>query len=114
MGCFCLIGDDNVCQWAEFQPFIFECFKSPNPGLREVACHLFAIVPAVFGPDPTPLMPDIGHMLNRALHDASPNVREAGFRALSAFLVQNSTENSIQHALKDLVEPALMVVLVVF
>ncbi|VDK40821.1 unnamed protein product [Taenia asiatica] len=103
-------GDDNVCQWTEFQPFIFECFKSPNPGLREVACHLFAIVPAVFGPDPTPLMPDIGHMLNRALHDASPNVREAGFRALSAFLVQNSTENSIQHALKDLVEPALMAV----
>ncbi|CDI96909.1 importin 5 [Echinococcus multilocularis] len=103
-------GDDNVCQWTEFQPFIFECFKSSDPGLREVACHLFAIVPAVFGPDPTPLMPDIGHMLNQALHDASPNVREAGFRALSAFLVQNSTENSIQHALKDLVEPALMAV----
>lgn len=99
-----------MCQWAEFQPFIFECFKSPEPGLREIACHLFAIVPTVFGPDPTALINDITHMLGQALRDANPKVRESGFRALSAFLVQNSTENSVQISLKDLVQPALMVI----
>lgn len=50
-------------------------------------------------------------MLGQALQDANPKVREAGFRALSAFLVQNSTENSVQVALKDLVQPALMVII---
>nr|CDS33564.1 importin 5 [Hymenolepis microstoma] len=103
-------NDDGVCQWREFQPFIFECFKSPEPGLREIACHLFAIVPAIFGPDPKKLLTDIGHMLGQALQDAEPKVREAGFRALSAFLVHNASENSIQAALKDLVQPALMAI----
>ncbi|VDD82167.1 unnamed protein product [Mesocestoides corti] len=104
-------GDDNVCQWVEFQPFIFECFRSPESGLREIALHLFATVPAVFGPDPTPLMPNIGQMLNQGLHDSNPRIRVAGFRALSAFLVHNSTETSVQHALKDLAQPALMAVI---
>lgn len=107
---FCLPDDEGVCQWTEFQPFIFECFKSPEPGLREIACHLFATVPAIFGPDATKLLPDIGHMLSQALQDPNPKVREAGFRALSAFLVHNSTENSVQQALKELAQPALMVI----
>uniref|UniRef100_A0A0R3TTP8 TOG domain-containing protein n=1 Tax=Rodentolepis nana TaxID=102285 RepID=A0A0R3TTP8_RODNA len=102
--------DDGVCQWREFQPFIFECFKSPEPGLREIGCHLFAIVPAIFGPDPKKLLTDIGHMLGQALQDADPKVREAGFRALSAFLVHNASENSIQVSLRDLVQPALMAI----
>ncbi|VDM00719.1 unnamed protein product [Schistocephalus solidus] len=102
--------DDGVCQWPEFQPFIFQCFKSENPGLREIACHLFASVPAVFGPDHTTNMPHIAHMLNQALADQSLKVRIAGFRALCAFLVHNSTETSVQHALKDLAQPALMAV----
>ena len=109
---FAYIDEDNVCQWPEFQSFIFECFKSPEPGLREVACHLFANVPAVFGPDPTPLLRDIGHMLHQALQDTSPKVRVAGFRALSAFLVQNAPEASVQNALKDLVQPAIMVIII--
>ncbi|VDN15424.1 unnamed protein product [Dibothriocephalus latus] len=83
--------------------------ESENPGLREIACHLFASVPAVFGPDHTANMPHIAHMLNQALADQSLKVRIAGFRALCAFLVHNSTETSVQHALKDLAQPALMI-----
>ncbi len=77
--------------------------------MREVSCHLFATVPSVFGPDPTPQIRDIGIMLTQALTDSNLKVRVAGFRALSAFLVHNATNTSIQHALKDLAQPALMV-----
>ncbi|CAL8094141.1 unnamed protein product [Calicophoron daubneyi] len=103
--------DDGSCEWPEFLQFLLECSNSPEIGLREIACHLFAAVPSVFGNQQASNLPLIGQFLGRSITDPSNyELRSSGMRALAAFIVQNATENSVLHALKELVPRALQAI----
>ncbi|KAG5452806.1 Importin-5 [Clonorchis sinensis] len=95
--------DDGNSEWPEFLPFLLECSNSTDNGLREIACHLFAAVPTVFGNQQASNLPLIGQFLGRAIGDPGHyELRASGVRALTAFIVQNATENSVLQALKEL------------
>ncbi|KAF8561433.1 hypothetical protein P879_10336 [Paragonimus westermani] len=95
--------DEGNSEWPEFLQFLLECSDSNDVGLREVACHLFAVVPTVFGNQQANNLPLIGQFLGRAIADPMHyELRASGVRALAAFIVQNATENSVLQALKEL------------
>ncbi|KAF7250134.1 hypothetical protein EG68_09707 [Paragonimus skrjabini miyazakii] len=95
--------DEGNSEWPEFLQFLLECSNSNDFGLREVACHLFAVVPTVFGNQQANNLPLIGQFLGRAIADPMHyELRASGVRALAAFIVQNATENSVLQALKEL------------
>lgn len=95
--------DDGTNQWPEFTQFMIDCSNSADSGLREIVCHILAAVPTVFGNQQTSSLPIIGQILNRAITDPNnAELRSSGVRALASFIVQNASENSILHALKEL------------
>ncbi|KAA0199807.1 Karyopherin (importin) beta 3 [Fasciolopsis buskii] len=103
--------DDGNSEWPEFLQFLLECSNSTDIGLREVACHLFAAVPSVFGSQQASSLPIIGQFLGRAIADPSHyELRASGVRALAAFIAQNATENSVLQALKELVPMTLQAI----
>lgn len=103
--------DDGNSEWPEFLQFLLECANSNDPGLREIACHLFAAVPSVFGNQQASSLPIIGQFLGRAIADPSQyELRASGVRALASFIVQNATETSVLQALKELVPVTLQTI----
>ena len=44
-----LTDDDGNNMWPEFLKFLFDCASSTNPEIKEVALHMFASIPGVFG-----------------------------------------------------------------
>nr|CAH8872708.1 unnamed protein product [Trichobilharzia regenti] len=103
--------DDGISEWPEFTSILLEWSNSPDTGLREVACHIFASVPSLFGNQQAQSIGIIGQFLARAISDPScSELRAAGLRALAAFAVQNATEDSVLQALRELVPVSLQAI----
>jgi len=96
--------------WPEFLKFLFDCASSPDPEVKEVALHMFASVPGVFGKMEEQNLMIIKKMLASSLTDAHYDVRFGGVKASSSFLMLHEKDTVVQKHLAELLSPLMTVV----
>ena len=95
--------------WPEFLRFLFECASSPNPEVKEVALHMFASVPGVFGNQEPQYYDVIKNMLAGCLSDANYDVRFGAVKAACNYLMLHEKDSGLQKHLADLLGPIMTV-----
>jgi len=102
-----LTDDEGNNVWPEFLKFLFECASSPNPEVKEVALHMFASVPGVFGNQEPQYYEVIKNMLAGCLTDASYDVRFGAVKAACNYLMLHEKDAGLQKHLGDLLGPIM-------
>ena len=104
-----LTDEDGNNMWPEFLRFLFECASSPNPEVKEVALHMFASVPGVFGNQEPQYYDVIKNMLAGCLSDANYDVRFGAVKAACNYLMLHEKDSGLQKHLADLLGPIMTV-----
>ena len=92
-----LTDDDGNNNWPEFLKFLFDCASSANPEVKEVALHMFAAVPGVFGNQEAQYLDVIKQMLAASLTDqTSYDVRFVAVKATANYLLLHEKDVNIQ------------------
>lgn len=121
-----LTDDEGNNLWPEFLRFLFDCASSPNPEVKEVALHMFASVPGVFGNQEPQYYEVIKNMLASCLVDASydvrfvssnyclplfipPSIRFGAVKAACNYLMLHEKDAGLQKHLADLLGPIMTV-----
>jgi len=104
-----LTDDDGNNLWPEFLKFLFDCASSPNPEVKEVALHMFASVPGVFGNQEQQYYEVIKNMLASCLVDPNYDVRFGAVKAACNYLMLHEKNSGLQKHLGDLLGPIMAV-----
>jgi len=105
-----LCDDDGNNMWPEFLKFLFDCASSANAEVKEVALHMFASIPSVFGNQEQQYVDVIKQMLLASLTDpASYEVRFTAVRAASNYLLLHDKDSNVQKHFADLLSPIMQV-----
>jgi len=105
-----LTDEEGNNMWPEFLKFLFDCASNPKAEVKEVALHMFASVPGVFGKLEQQYMEVIKNMLASSLNDASYDVRFGAVKATSSYLLIHEKDTGVQKHLSDLLGPMMLVV----
>lgn len=106
-----LTDDDGNNLWPEFLKFLFSMASSPNPEVKEIALHMFASVPGVFGNQEQQYIEVIKNMLGQSLIDASYEVRFGAVKAACNYLLLHDKNTGLQKHFSDLLGPIMNVTL---
>lgn len=104
-----LTDEDGNNLWPEFLKFLFDCASSANPEIKEVALHMFASIPNVFGNQEQQYIDVIKQMLLASLTDQNYEVRFTAVRAAGNYLLLHDKETGIQKHFADLLGPLMQV-----
>ena len=104
-----LTDEEGNNLWPEFLRFLFECASSANPEVKEVALHMFASVPGVFGNQEPQYYEVIKNMLAGCLQDPSYEVRFGAVKAAVNYLMMHEKDTGLQKHLGDLLGPIMTV-----
>jgi len=105
-----LTDEEGNNMWPEFLKFLFDCASSPNPEVKEVALHMFASVPGVFGKLEQQYLEVIRNMLASSLQDQNYDVRFGAVKAATSYLLIHEKDTALQKHLADLLSPMMTVV----
>jgi len=106
-----LTDEDGNNTWPEFLKFLFDCASSPSPEVKEVALHMFASVPGVFGNLEQQYLEVIKNMLASSLTDQVYEVRFGAVKAAANYLLLHEKDAGLQKHLGDLLGPMMTVVM---
>ena len=95
--------------WPEFLKFLFAMASSPTPEVKEVALHMFASVPGVFGNQEQQYIEVIKNMLASSLTDQSYDVRFGAVKASCNYLLLHEKNTGLQKHFGDLLGPIMNV-----
>lgn len=104
-----LTDEEGNNLWPEFLKFLFDCASSPNPEVKEVALHMFASVPGVFGNLEQQYYEVIKNMLASSLSDQTYEVRFGAVKAAANYLLLHEKDTGLQKHLGDLLGPMMTV-----
>ena len=104
-----LTDEEGNNLWPEFLRFLFECASSANPEVKEVALHMFASVPGVFGNQEPQYYEVIKNMLAGCLQDPTYEVRFGAVKAAVNYLMMHEKDTGLQKHLGDLLGPIMTV-----
>ena len=104
-----MTDDEGNNLWPEFLRFLFECASSGNPEVKEVALHMFASVPGVFGNQEPQYYEVIKNMLAGCLQDPTYEVRFGAVKAAVNYLMMHEKDTGLQKHLGDLLGPIMTV-----
>ena len=102
-----LFSGNNL--WPEFLKFLFAMASSPTPEVKEVALHMFASVPGVFGNQEQQYIEVIKNMLASSLTDQSYDVRFGAVKASCNYLLLHEKNTGLQKHFGDLLGPIMNV-----
>ena len=106
-----LTDDDGNNLWPEFLKFLFTMASSPSPEAKEVALHMFASVPGVFGNQEQQYIEVIKNMLSSSLVDQSYDVRFGAVKATCNYLMLHDKDAGLQKHFGDTLGPIMHVTL---
>jgi len=104
-----LTDDDGNNMWPEFLKFLFDCASSTNPEIKEVALHMFASIPGVFGNQEQQYIDVIKQMLLASLTDPTYEVRFTAVKASANYLLLHEKDAGLQKHFSDLLGPMMQV-----
>jgi len=104
-----LTDEDGNNLWPEFLKFLFAMASSPTPEVKEVALHMFASVPGVFGNQEQQYIEVIKNMLASSLTDPSYDVRFGAVKASCNYLLLHEKNTGLQKHFGDLLGPIMNV-----
>ena len=104
-----LTDDDGNNLWPEFLKFLFDCASSANPEIKEVALHMFASIPGVFGNQEKQYIDVIKQMLLASLNDPTFDVRFTAVKATGNYLLLHEKDSAVQKHFADLLGPMMQV-----
>ncbi|XP_023336717.1 importin-5 [Eurytemora carolleeae] len=104
-----LTDDDGNNLWPEFLKFLFDCASSANPEIKEVALHMFASIPGVFGNQEKQYIDVIKQMLLASLNDPTFDVRFTAVKATGNYLMLHEKDSAVQKHFADLLGPMMQV-----
>ena len=104
-----LTDEDGNNLWPEFLKFLFAMASNPAPEVKEVALHMFASVPGVFGNQEQQYIEVIKNMLASSLTDQSYDVRFGAVKAACNYLMLHEKDSGLQKHLADLLGPIMTV-----
>jgi len=97
-----LTDEDGNNLWPEFLKFLFAMASSPTPEVKEVALHMFASVPGVFGNQEQQYIDVIKNMLASSLTDQNYDVRFGAVKASCNYLLLHEKNTGLQKHFSDL------------
>ena len=104
-----LTDEDGNNLWPEFLKFLFDMASSPTPEVKEVALHMFASVPGVFGNQEQQYIEVIKNMLASSLTDQNYDVRFGAVKASCNYLLLHEKNTGLQKHFGDLLSPIMNV-----
>jgi len=104
-----LTDDDGNNLWPDFLKFLFTMASSPSSDAKEVALHMFASVPSVFGNQEQQYMEVIKNMLSSSLTDQVYDVRFGAVKATCNYLLLHDKDNNLQKHFSDVLGPIMNV-----
>eukprot|EP00088_Acartia_fossae_P049518 TRINITY_DN5459_c0_g1_i1.p1 TRINITY_DN5459_c0_g1~~TRINITY_DN5459_c0_g1_i1.p1 ORF type:complete len:1108 (-),score=360.91 TRINITY_DN5459_c0_g1_i1:577-3870(-) len=104
-----LTDEDGNNLWPEFLKFLFDCASSTNPEIKEVALHMFASIPSIFGNQEQQYIDVIKQMLLASLTDQNYDVRFSAVKAAGNYLLLHDKDTGIQKHFADLLAPIMQV-----
>jgi len=104
-----LTDEDGNNLWPEFLKFLFDMASSPTPEVKEVALHMFASVPGVFGNQEQQYIEVIKNMLASSLTDQNYDVRFGAVKASCNYLLLHEKNTGLQKHFGDLLAPIMNV-----
>ena len=104
-----LTDEDGNNLWPEFLKFLFAMASNPAPEVKEVALHMFASVPGVFGNQEQQYIEVIKNMLASSLTDQSYDVRFGAVKASCNYLLLHEKNLGLQKHFGDLLGPIMNV-----
>ena len=104
-----LTDDDGNNLWPDFLTFLFTMASSPSPDAKEIALHMFASVPSVFGNQEQKYMDVIKNMLSSSLTDQTYEVRFGAVKATCNYLLLHDKDNNLQKHFSDVLGPIMNV-----
>merc|ERR1712106_410482 len=104
-----LTDEDGNNLWPEFLKFLFAMASSPTPEVKEVALHMFASVPGVFGNQEQQYIDVIKNMLASSLTDQNYDVRFGAVKAACNYLLLHEKNTGLQKHFADLLGPIMNV-----
>ena len=106
-----LTDEDGNNLWPEFLKFLFTMASSPSPEAKEIALHMFASVPSVFGNQEQQYIDVIKNMLASSLTDATFDVRFGAVKATCNYLLLHDKDVNVQKHFGDVLAPMMNVTL---
>ena len=91
-----LTDDDGNNSWPEFLKFLFTMASSQSAEAKEIALHMFASVPSVFGNQEQQYIDVIKNMLASSLTDANFDVRFGAVKATCNYLMLHDKDVGVQ------------------
>ena len=104
-----LTDDDGNNLWPDFLKFLFTMASSPSSDAKEVALHMFASVPSVFGNQEQQYMEVIKNMLSSSLTDQVYEVRFGAVKATCNYLLLHDKDTNLQKHFSDVLGPIMNV-----
>ena len=106
-----LTDDDGNNSWPEFLKFLFTMASSQSAEAKEIALHMFASVPSVFGNQEQQYIDVIKNMLASSLTDANFDVRFGAVKATCNYLMLHDKDVGVQKHFGDVLAPMMNVTL---
>ena len=104
-----LTDESGNNMWPEFLKFLFDCASSANPEVKEVALHMFASIPGVFGNQEQQYVDVIKQMLMASLADGHYEVRFSAVKAAGNYLLLHEKDAGLLKHFADLLGPIMQV-----
>jgi len=104
-----LTDDDGNNLWPEFLKFLFDMASSPSAEAKEIALHMFASVPGVFGNQEQQYIEVIKNMLSSSLIDQNYEVRFGAVKATCNYLMLHDKDTNLLKHFADVLIPIMNV-----